>query len=155
MIAASPPRSVAFARIVAGAILFCEGYGKVAGSFVRGGFAKSAAEMAAKGYPFWRPFLERVVVVHPAPFAWAIALGELAISLSLLFGILVRWSCAAGVAMMLAIGFGSSWPGSGAHWYQFATAWLTQAAYALLFLVFASADAGKLWGLDARRRGGR
>ena len=155
MIAASPPRSVAFARIVAGAILFCEGYGKVTGSFVRGGFAKSAGEMAAKGYPFWRPFLERVVVVHPTPFAWAIALGELAIALSLLSGFLVRWSCVGGVAMMLAIGFGDSWPGSDAHWNQYVTTWLTQAAYALLFLIFASADAGKLWGLDSRRRRSR
>jgi hypothetical protein len=57
--------------------------------------------------------------------------------------------------MMLAIGFGNSWPGTGAHWNQFVTAWLTQAGYALLFLIFASADAGRLWGLDARRRRSR
>ena len=155
MIAASPPRSVAFARVVAGAIFFCEGYGKVAGAFVRGGFAKSASEMAAKGYPFWRPFLERVVVPHPTPFAWSIALGEIAIGLSLLLGFLVRWSSGAGIAMMLAIGFGNSWPGAGAHWNQYVAAWLTQAAYAVLFLIFATADAGKLWGLDSRRRGSR
>jgi len=152
MIVASPPRSVAFARILTGLIFFCEGYGKVTGTFVHGGFAKSAARMAAEGFPFWRPVLQRVVLVHPAPFAWAIALGELAIALSLLTGLLVRWSCAGGILMMLVIGFGSSWPGADAHWYQYVTAWLAQAACALLFLIFASADAGRLWGLDARRR---
>ncbi|MGH9442994.1 MAG: DoxX family protein, partial [Thermoanaerobaculia bacterium] len=135
MIAASPPRSIAFARIVTGVILFCEGFGKVTGAFVHAGFAKSAGEMAAKGYPFWRPFLERVVLVHPAPFAWAIALGEIAISLSLVSGLLVRVACAGGIAMMLAVGFGTSWPGGEAHWYQFVTSWLTQGAYALLFFI--------------------
>jgi uncharacterized membrane protein YphA (DoxX/SURF4 family) len=152
MVAASPSRSVAFARIVTGVIFFCEGYGKVTGTFVREGFAKSAAGMAKNGYPFWRPLLERVVLTHPAPFAWAIALGELAIALSLLSGFLVRWSCAGGILMMLAVGFGSSWPGADAHWNQFVTGWLVEGAYAILFLIFASADAGRLWGLDARRR---
>ena len=152
MVAATPSRSIAFARIVTGLIFFCEGYGKVTGSFLHGGFAKSVEHMAREGYPFWTTFLERVVVVHPAPFAWAIALGELAIALSLLSGFLVRWSSAGGILMMLAIGLGSAWPGADAHWYQYVTAWLAQAAYAMLFLIFASADAGRLWGLDARRR---
>lgn len=92
------------------------------------------------------------MLAHPAPFGWAIALGELAIALSLLSGFLVRWSCAGGILMMLAIGLGNSWPGADAHWNQYVTAWLLQAGYAMLFLIFASADAGRLWGLDARRR---
>ena len=155
MISASPPRSIAFARFVTGVVFFCEGYGKLAGTFVRGGFAKSAGEMATNGYPFWRPVLQRLVVAHPAPFAWAIALGEIAIALSLVSGFLVRWSSAAGIAMMLVVGFGASWPGDGAAWNRYVTGWLTQAAYILLFLIFAATDAGRLWGLDARRRASR
>jgi thiosulfate dehydrogenase [quinone] large subunit len=155
MVPASPSRSIAFARIVTGVMFLCEGYGKITGSFLHGGFAKNAAQMAKEGFPFWRPILEKLVLPHPSPFGWAIALGELAIGLSLVFGFLVRWACACGILMMLVIGLGGSWPAAGAHGNQYVTAWLTQAAYAMLFLIFASADAGKLWGLDARRRGRR
>jgi uncharacterized membrane protein YphA (DoxX/SURF4 family) len=153
---ASPAsRSIALARIVAGAIFACSGFAKVTGAFVRGGFAKSAAEMAGQGYPFWRPFLQRVVVPHPEPFAWAVALGELALGLSLLSGLLVRWASAAGIVLMASIGFGGAWPGPHAEWHQYVTAWLAPAGYACLFLIFAAADAGRLWGLDGRRRNAR
>jgi uncharacterized membrane protein YphA (DoxX/SURF4 family) len=155
MISASPSRTVAFARIVTGILFFCEGWGKFAGTFLSGGFAKSAARMAKEGYPFWRPFLERVVMVHPTPFAWAIAAGEVAIGLSLLTGFLVRWACAGGIAMMLAIGFGDSWASPGSPWSRYVTEWLEQVAFMLLFLIFATSDAGRLWGLDARRRRSR
>ncbi len=155
MISASPSRSIAFARIVTGAMFLCEGYGKVTGTFLSAGFAKTVEQMAKDGFPFWRPILEKFVRPHPAPFAWAIAAGEIAIGLSLLSGFLVRGACAGGILMMISIGIGSSWPPAGAPWNQYVTAWLTQAAYMLLFLIFASADAGRLWGLDARRRAGR
>lgn len=152
MIAASPSRSIAFSRIVTGVIFLAEACGKLSGDFLSGGFAKSSARMATEGFPFWRPVLQRFVLPHPAPFAWAIALGELAIALFLLSGFLVRWVCGGGIVMMLAIGFGSSFPPAGSPWNRFITAWLTQAPYLLLFLIFAAADAGKLWGLDARRK---
>ena len=49
----------------------------------------------------------------------------------------------------------SAWPGAGAPWHDYVTGWLLQVAYAMLFLIFAATGAGKLWGLDARRRKGR
>ena len=150
---ASPAsRSIALARIVAGAIFACSGFAKITGPFVRSGFAKSAAEMAKEGFPFWRPFLQRVVVPHPGPFAWAVALGELALGLSLLSGFLVRWASAAGIVLMVSIGLGGAWPGPNAAWHEYVTGWLVPAGYACLFLIFAAADAGRLWGLDGRRR---
>ena len=155
MQASSASRSIAAARIVAGAIFACSGFAKATGPFVGSGFAKSAAEMAREGYPFWRPLLQRVVLPHPGPFAWAVALGELAIGLSLLSGFLVRWASVSGIVLMLAIGFGGAWPGPHAEWHEYVTAWLVPAGYACLFLIFAAADAGRLWGLDGRRRGGR
>jgi uncharacterized membrane protein YphA (DoxX/SURF4 family) len=155
MVSATPSRAIAFARIVTGAIYFCEGFGKITGPFVNGGFAKSASKMAAAGYPFWRPILERFVVPHSTPFAWAVAVAETLIGLSLLSGLLVRWASIGGFAMMVVIGLGIAWPVAGAPWHGYVTAWLLQAAYAMLFLIFAATDAGRLWGLDARRRKSR
>lgn len=155
MVVATPPRAVALARIVTGVLFFCEGFAKITGAFVDGGFAKSASKMAAAGYPFWKPFLERFVVPHATPFGWVVAISETMIGLSLLSGFLVRISSIGGFALVVVIGLGISWPGTGAPWHAYVTAWLLQAAYAMLFLIFASTDAGKLWGLDGRRRKGR
>jgi uncharacterized membrane protein YphA (DoxX/SURF4 family) len=138
------------ARVIAGLIFFAEGYLKITGKFVHGGFARSAAGMAKNGFPFWRPFLQSVVLPHPAPFGWAVGLGELALGLSLLFGFLVRISCTLGIVLMLLIGFGASYPEAGSSWARYASDWLTQGAYIALFLLLAVYDAGKVAGLDAR-----
>jgi thiosulfate dehydrogenase [quinone] large subunit len=148
----SAARTIAFVRILTGIIFFFEGYQKVTGKFVRGGFATSAARMAKAGYPFWRGFLERVVVVHPSPFAWAVALGEILIGLSLISGLLVRAASVGGILLVLSIGFGSAFPSPEDPWPAFVTEWLLQAAYFGQFLIFFAADAGRTWGLDARRR---
>jgi uncharacterized membrane protein YphA (DoxX/SURF4 family) len=144
-------RAIAAARIAAGVIFLCAGFAKVTGSFVTMGFLKSAVRMSHEGFPFWRPFLDRVVVWHPAPFAWAVAAGELAIGLSLVSGLFARWASVCGFLLMLAIGLGQAWPPPGAPWHEYVTSWLTPGAYAMLFAIFAASDAGRLWGLDAWR----
>ena len=155
MAMSSANRSIVASRLVTGAIFFCAGFGKVTGTFVKSDFARAASDMARDGYPFWRPFLARVVVPHPTPFAWAVAAGELAIGLSLLSGLLVRWASIAGVLLMISIGLGACWPPAGSPWHLYVAMWLTQAACAMLFLIFASSDAGRTFGLDARRGRGK
>jgi len=145
-------RAIAGARIAAGIIFFCEGFAKITGTFVAGGFVRSAEAMAKKGFPFWRPFLDRIVVAHPAPFAWTVAAGELALGVSLILGLWARWSSLCGILLVVVIGLGQSWPGSGAAWTEYVTAWLVPGAYAMLFLVFVAANAGTHWGFDARRK---
>jgi uncharacterized membrane protein YphA (DoxX/SURF4 family) len=145
-------RAIAVARIVAGVVFFSSGFAKVTGTFVTEGFARSAGSMAKTGFPIWRPFLERIVVVHPAPFARAVALGELALGVSLILGFGVRWSSVAGIALMVVIGLGGAWPAPGAAWHRYVTSWLATGAYAMLFLIFAVSNAGEHWGLDGRRK---
>lgn len=148
----SAGRSIALVRILTGIMFLCEGYAKLAGKFLHGGFAADAAEMATRGFPFWRPFLEKTVVPHASLFSWAVALGETALGLSLVTGLLVRWASAGGILLLVSIGLGTSWPGAGTPWPRFVTAWLTQFAYIGLLLIFSAADAGRVFGLDARRK---
>ena len=40
-------------RLATGVVFLAEGYGEVTSDFVRGGFARSASEMAGQAWPFW------------------------------------------------------------------------------------------------------
>jgi len=147
-----PMRLTAIVRILTGLLFVAEGLSKVAGDFVTGGFAKHAATIAAGSFPSWRHFLEATVVPHAGLFAWAIALGELAVGLGLLAGFLTRIAAAGGALLMLSIALGEAKPDAGASWDDWITSGLTpKLAFLLLLLLFA-VDAGKVWGLDGRRR---
>ena len=83
-------RLTAIVRILTGILFVAEGLSKVTGDFVTGEFAKEVPQIAARSFPFWRHFLESVVAPHAALFAWAVALGELAVGLGLIAGLLTR-----------------------------------------------------------------
>ena len=57
-------RLTAVVRILTGILFVAEGLSKVTGDFVSGEFAKEAPQIAARSFPFWRHFLETVVVPH-------------------------------------------------------------------------------------------
>jgi len=148
----APMRITAVVRILTGLLFVAEGLSKVTGEFVRGGFAKHAAGIAAGSFPFWRHFLEATVVPRAGAFAWVIALGELAVGLGLLAGFLTRIAAGGGALLMLSIALGEAKPDAGAAWDDWITSGLTpKLAFLLLLLLFA-VDAGKVWGLDGRRR---
>src|SRR5437899_753635 len=46
-------RIAGLVRLATGVVFLAEGYGKVTSDFVRGGFARSASEMAGQAWPFW------------------------------------------------------------------------------------------------------
>lgn len=144
------PRLAALVRIVTGVLFVAEGYGKISGRFVRGGFAASAAAMRAEAWPFWRSFLMSVVLPHAAVFAWVIALGELALGIALLVGLWTRIAALAGALLMLTILLGQSYV-SGSPWAGWITAGLTT-KFALLLLLLIAAVGHGAWGLDGRRR---
>ena len=145
-------RLTAIVRILTGILFVAEGLSKVTGDFVRGEFAKDLPQIAARSFPFWRHFLETVVVPHASVFAWVVALGELAVGLGLLMGVLTRVAASGGALLMLSILLGSAKPASGASWDDWITAGLTPKFACLLLLSLLAADAGKVWGLDGRRR---
>lgn len=142
-------------RIGAGLLLVAEGASKLAGDFVHRGFASSAQQMARQSWPFWRSILHSAVIPHAALFAWAVALGELAVGIGLMLGLLARAAALGGVFLMVVILLGQSYvPGSG--WDRWLTAGLTTKFALLLFLLLFAADAGRAWGLDSRvKRVGR
>jgi thiosulfate dehydrogenase (quinone) large subunit len=147
-----PVRVTAVVRILTGLLFVAEGLSKVTGEFVRGGFAKHAAGIAAGSFPFWRHFLETIVVPRAGVFAWVIALGELAVGLGLLAGFLTRIAAGGGALLMLAIALGEAKPDAGASWDDWITSGLTPKLAFLLLLLLCAVDAGRVWGLDGRRR---
>ena len=140
-------RTRAVVRILTGALFVAEGWSKIAGTFVRGGFASDLPEIARGSVPFWRTFLEHFVVPHAAAAAWMIALGELAVGVGLVLGLWTRVACAGGAALMAAIAMGGIRPHEGKAWTDWVTAALTPKLAFLLFVLMFTVDAGRTWGL--------
>ncbi|HEX9303652.1 MAG TPA: DoxX family protein [Thermoanaerobaculia bacterium] len=142
--------SVAIVRIVTGVIFFAEGFSKITGDFVQGGFVQSAREMAAgKAWPFWSGFLKSVVIPNATGFGWFFALAELALGVALILGFLARAAAVGGILLMVILLLGQTDVRKGG-WTEWVTAGLpTKFALLLLWLLFL-ADAGRVWGIDAR-----
>ncbi|HEY3169919.1 MAG TPA: DoxX family membrane protein [Thermoanaerobaculia bacterium] len=147
-------RAVAVVRILTGAIFVAEGFAKIAGDFVRGGFADSVRETASgRPWPFWASFLRSVVLPNDRGFAWFFAAAELALGIALLIGLLTRAATLGGMLLMVILLLGQTYVGRG-RWDQWVTAGLTtKFALLLLWLLFLM-DAGRIWGLDGRLRKG-
>ncbi len=144
-------RTAAAVRILTGVLFIALGWGKVTGDFVRTGFAGSAREMTATAWPFWKVFLEKAVVPHAGAFAWGLALGEIAVGVGLVLGLLTRVAAAGGIALMISILLGSH-PAAGAAWNEWVTDGLTAKFTLLLLVLIFAVDPGKVWGLDGRIR---
>jgi thiosulfate dehydrogenase [quinone] large subunit len=143
---------VAIIRIATGVIFFAEGFSKITGDFVRGGFAQSAREVAAgKAWPFWSAFLKSIVIPNATRFGWFFALAELVLGVALIFGFLTRAAAVGGILLMVILLLGQTDVRNGG-WAEWVTAGLpTKFALLLLWLIFL-ADAGRVWGIDARVR---
>ena len=87
-------------------------------------------------YPFMVPVLQRFVLQHATAIAFLVAYGELAIGLSLVFGIWVRIASVFGFFYMLSLLFSSNYPGAHAPLWQYFGASLDHSVLALCFLTF-------------------
>jgi thiosulfate dehydrogenase (quinone) large subunit len=143
-------RCAAFVRILTGLLFLAEAYGKLTGGFLQDGFRKSAEEMAREAWPFWRSILHLFVLPNAQLFARVVAFGELAVGIGLFLGFLTRIASAGGAVLTLVILLGQSYLGRGGRWSDWATAGLTTKFALLLLLLLFAADAGRVWGLDAR-----
>jgi thiosulfate dehydrogenase [quinone] large subunit len=141
-------RTAAAVRILTGVMLIALGWGKVAGDFVKTGFAEETKAIAAEAWPFWRSFLESVVLPGSGTFAWLFALGEIAVGIGLVLGLFTRAAAAGGALLMLTILLGTGRGEPGATWDKWVTAGMTAKFTLLLLLLLFAADAGKVWGLD-------
>jgi thiosulfate dehydrogenase [quinone] large subunit len=136
----------AVVRIVTGVLFIAMGYGKVTGPFVRGGFDKSAEQLAREGWPFWGAFLRSFVIPRAEIFGWVVGLAELAIGLGLFLGFLTRIAAVGGILLLLSILLGQSYA-PGAAWDHWITAGLTT-KFALLLMLLIAAVGYAAWGLD-------
>ena len=145
----SPAKVLAFCRIAVGLLFVIFGSYKVFGStFVESGMEKwITGYIANTSYPFYAPFLVKVVMPHIKFFAYLVGLGELAIGISLIFGALVNLASCFGLVLMINLGLASGYRPDMVFWQYFG-ANLDHIALGLWFIAFWGASAGNTWGLD-------
>lgn len=127
---------------------------KVAGpGFAHGGFQNYLHDyIGSSAVSFYRPFLAHIILPHAVFFGYVVGVIELLIGISLLIGLLVRPACILGILFLLNITLASWWdPGHGAPLWRYFGARLDTLPLSLLLIIFFAVDAGRVWGLDARR----
>jgi thiosulfate dehydrogenase (quinone) large subunit len=129
-------------RLLFGVIMTWEGFSKLRGDWLHGTpLLRNLDRWLAdeRPYGFFMPVI-RVAHEHPKVFGSLVTMGELAVGLSLLVGLVTRVSAALGALMVLSFAAGA---GQG----------LAPPGNALLmgvvFLLFVAAPPGRVMGLDA------
>jgi uncharacterized membrane protein YphA (DoxX/SURF4 family) len=151
-------RTVAAVRIAVSVFFLLFGEYKVAGpAFAHGGFQAYLQDFIANGaVSFYRPFLSGVVQPHAVFLGYFVGVLELFVGISLLLGLWVRPACIVGGLFLVNMLLSTWWePGHGVPVWRFFGAELDHLPLLLLLIVFYAADAGRVWGLDARRGGAR
>jgi uncharacterized membrane protein YphA (DoxX/SURF4 family) len=142
-------------RIATSIFFLLFGEYKVAGpGFAHGGFQTYLHDYSAStAVSFYRPFLVYIVLPHAVVFAYMVGVTELFIGISLLLGLWVRPSCLLGIVFLLNLTLASWWDaGHGVPVWRYFGARLDTLPLLLLLVIFFAADAGKVWGLDGKRR---
>jgi len=94
-------------RLLFGIILLLEGWGKLQGNWLHGDpLAATLGRWLAddKPYALFLP-LVKVAHAHPKIFGSLVTIGEVAVGLSLLFGVLTRVGAALGALMLFSFAF--------------------------------------------------
>lgn len=147
-------RTIAIVRIATSVFFLLFGEYKLAGpAFAHGGFQTYLQEYIANtAVGFYRPFLTAVVQPHAVFFGYFVGVLEFAVGLSLLLGLWVRPACIVGGLFLVNMVLCTWWePGHGAPVWRYFGAELDHLPLLLLLIVLYAADAGRIWGLDARR----
>jgi uncharacterized membrane protein YphA (DoxX/SURF4 family) len=148
-------RTIAAVRAATSLFFLFFGEYKLAGP----GFAHGGFQTYLQGYiggsavGFYRPLLSAVVLPHAVFFGYFVGVIELFVGISLLLGLWVRTACVVGIILLLNITLAAWWePGRGVPIWRYFGARLDTLPLLLLLVIFFAADAGRVWGLDARRR---
>lgn len=151
----APSRTIAVARIATSLFFLFFGEYKVASP----GFAHGGFQTYLQGYidagavSFYRPVLTSIVQPHAVFFGYFVGVLELFVGMSLLIGLWVRPACIVGILFLLNLTLAAWWePGHGVSVWRYFGARLDTLPLLLLLVIFFAADAGRVWGLDARRR---
>jgi thiosulfate dehydrogenase [quinone] large subunit len=149
-------KTIAVVRIATGIIFFLFAEYKIAGAdFTPVGFEHWVGGWVEQGQVvgFYKPVLVKVALAHPEICARLVAWGEMAIAISLIFGVLVRAASIGGGIMMMSFIL-STWfaPGHGAPMWQYFGANLDHIPLLFLFVIFYATRAGDVRGWDGRRK---
>lgn len=149
-------KTIALARTITGVFfLFFGEYKIINSAFAYGGFAGWIRGFLERDevVGFYRGFLSGFVMGHPVLCARIVGWGELAIGLSLVFGICVRAGAIGGIVEMISLTL-STWYGPGHHApaWQYFGAELDHLPLILLFAIFFATRAGEFWGVDGMLR---
>lgn len=148
-------KAIACVRIATAFFFLLFGEYKVAGpGFAHGGFQGYLQDFIANGaVSFYRPVLSGLVLPHAVFLGYTVGVVEIFIGICLLLGLWVRPASVTGMLYMLNLTLATWWePGHSAPFWRYFGAELDHLPLLLLFIVFFAADAGRVWGLDGRRR---
>jgi thiosulfate dehydrogenase [quinone] large subunit len=128
-------------RIYLGLIFLVAVVPKLKGNFTPGltRFLENVA--LAKGHPFYQEFVRAVVVPNVELFAVLVQVGELAVGVTLILGLVTRLSAAAALVLTVNYMFAKG------AWFW--TPSSNDAAFIAISLALLIGAAGRTWGLDA------
>ena len=149
------PKTIAIVRIAASVFFLLFGEYKIAGpGFAHGGFQTYLRDyIANSSVEFYRPFLSGMVLPHAVFFGYVVGVLESVIGICLLLGLWVRFASALGILFLVNMTLATWWaPGHGVPVWRYFGNELEHLPLLLLMIIFFVADAGRVWGLDGRRR---
>ena len=146
-------QALAALRIAIGVLFLIFGQYKVFGTqfTLGGGFQYWINLFLSQGgtYPFMVDVIKGVVLPSGAFFAFLVAYGELAIGLSLVFGVLVRTASVFGAIYMIMLIFSANYPGADAPFWRYFGASVGHSVFLLCFLTFAASNSAEVASLPA------
>jgi uncharacterized membrane protein YphA (DoxX/SURF4 family) len=141
-------------RIATSVFFLLFGEYKVAGpGFAHGGFQGYLHDyISSSAVSFYRPVLAGLVLPHAVFFGYLVGVVELFVGICLLLGLWVRPASVVGMLFLLNLTLAAWWePGHDAPLWRYFGARLDTLPLLLLLIIFYAADAGRIWGIDARR----
>jgi len=148
-------RTIAVTRIAASIFFLLFGEYKVAGpAFAHGGFQSYLQDYITNGaVSFYRPVLSGLILPHSVFFGYVVGVVELLVGISFLLGLWVRPASVVATLFLMNMLLATWWePGHGAPLWRYFGAELDHIPLLLLCIIFFAADAGRVWGLDGRRK---
>jgi thiosulfate dehydrogenase (quinone) large subunit len=148
-------KTIAVVRMATAIFFLLFGEYKLAGpAFAHGGFQGYLQGFIANGaVGFYRPILSYLVLPHAVFLGYVVGVVEIFIGMSLLLGLWVRPASVVGVLYLLNLTLATWWePGHDVPVWRYFGAELDHLPLLLLFIIFFAADAGRVWGIDGRRR---
>ena len=149
------PKTIAAVRIATSFFFLLFGEYKLAGpGFAHGAFQAYLHDyIATTAVTFYRPVLSGLIQPHAVFFGYFVGVIEMFVGICLLLGLWVRPASIVGVMFLINLTLAAWWdPGHGVPLWRYFGARLDTGPLMLLLIIFYAADAGKVWGLDGRRR---